>query len=377
METLAQAVVVDFVAQGLERLVRRQPRVFRHQFQERNQRARRLTATGEQAHDRTASRCLISDFLGHVGFVFRPQRGVLGAQTAAHRRPLDRFTRPDLPRALPRRHRPVRDTVELPTGAVVLDELALVQRHQDPGQLEHGRQVTGRNTEFTAHCVLAHAKVQAGTLLDGPDAAAHRVDDHRGIRALEQQRRLADALPHRKPPRRRIALHRHGQRRKCRREMVFDYVHDHLAVVVAAYLMALRDQPFLQRVAIGDVAVVRAVEIGVAADHVRLGIGLVDRAERRPTHLTAEDLARQVDDAQRVDHDRGRTDALAQHGLLASILQHRACGIVAAVFQGLEQNACNFAKIRARLLVDDADDSAHDGSAAAGRAKAARPGARG
>ena len=90
-----------------------------------------------------------------------------------------------------------------------------------------------------------------------------------------------------------------------------DGVHEHLAVVVRDDVVPLGREPRFQVVAIRDVAVVRAVDVDLAADLVRLRVEVVDGAERRPAHLAAEDRAAEADDAELLDHRGGRADALA------------------------------------------------------------------
>jgi len=123
--------------------------------------------------------------------------------------------------------------------------------------------------------------------------------------------------------------------------------------------MTLGQQPGLERIAVGDVAVVRPVEMALADDFVRLRIGVVDRPEGRPAHLTAENLPGHVDDAELVDHQRWRADALDELDRLAVALDRCSRRVVAAVFERLEQFGGDAPEIVTRPLEDQSDHSTH------------------
>ena len=71
-------------------------------------------------------------------------------------------------------------------------------------------------------------------------------------------------------------------------ELVLDGMDDHLAVVVALDGVSLGGEPALELVAVGDVAVVGAVEVRLAPDHVRLRVHLVHRGARRCRAVRSE-----------------------------------------------------------------------------------------
>ena len=125
--------------------------------------------------------------------------------------------------------------------------------------------------------------------------------------------------------------------------------------------MALFDEPGLERVAVGHVAVVRAVEVALAGDLVRLRVGLVHGAKGGPTHLTAEDLPAALDDAELVDHARWRAHALGQPDRFALALQCGARRVVAPVFEHLQQVGGDKAEVVSAAFEDEADGSTHGG----------------
>ncbi len=218
----------------------------------------------------------------------------------------------------------------------MLDELPLGQRHHHLGELEHAGEIRRGDGEVAADLVGAQAEVEAGALLDRPEGPRDGIDDHRGVGALEpaarrgQRGAQAGASGGGVDPRGGV------EPRQLPGEIVLYGVHYHLAVVVRQDVVPLGAEPGLEVVAVGDVAVVGAVDVGLAAHHMRLRVGVGDRAEGGPAHLPAEDLPGHVDDPQPVHHHRGGADALDQRDLLALPLDRRAGGVIAAVLQGLE-----------------------------------------
>jgi hypothetical protein len=150
--------------------------------------------------------------------------------------------------------------------------------------------------------------------------------------------------------------------RQLEREEVLDGVHDHLAVVVGQDAMTFGGEPDLQLVAVGDVAVVSAVDRRLAGDEVGLGVAVVDGAEGGPADLAAEDASWQVDDAELVDHEGGGADAFDECDVVGAVtLDRGACRIVAAVFEGFEELRGDDPEVLARVFEDQSDDSAHGG----------------
>ena len=199
--------------------------------------------------------------------------------------------------------------------------------------------------------VMAQAHVEAAAGLDRGQRLGHGVDHHGRVgadhllgrgqdRGLERRGAVAPAL-------------------ELQGEVVFHGVHQHLAVVVADHAVALGGQPVLERVAVGDVAVVRAVEVGLAGDLVGLGVVARDVAEGGPAHLAAEDPAAQARDAQTPGDLRGRAHVLEEGDLAGLGLDRRAGGVVASVLEHAQERAGDLAEVGAVALAAQADDSAH------------------
>jgi hypothetical protein len=346
----AQGVVCRLIAQRVDRLLD----------------ARVAAAAGhgtggvgpaEEQRDDIARRLLLrADLLIHEGLEGRHERGVLRAQAAAHRLAGDGLAGRIAARAGRRLHHAVDDGVDLPAGRLVLDHLALGDGQHDARPLEHRRQIARRDGEGPRR-VVPHPEVEARPLLDGPQRARHRVDDDGGVGALELGRRGHDRVAHRPP----AAVDVDGARAsELTGEEVLDGVYDHLAVVVGQHRVSLRDEPGLQVVAVGDVAVVSAIEERLAAHHVGLRVLPRHGAERRPAHLAAEDAACHLGDAELVDHRRGAADALGQRDVVAALaLDRRARRVVTAVLQRLQELGRHEAHVVSVVLTDEANDAAH------------------
>ncbi len=124
--------------------------------------------------------------------------------------------------------------------------------------------------------------------------------------------------------------------------------------------MPLAAEPRLEIVTIGDVAVVCTIDVGPAADFVRLGVGIVDRAEGGPADLSAENRALETDDPELLDHHRRRADAFPQDDRAVVALNCGTGRVVTAVLERLQQLGGNDPEILPVVLADESDDSAHE-----------------
>jgi len=122
--------------------------------------------------------------------------------------------------------------------------------------------------------------------------------------------------------------------------------------------VALREEAALELVAVRDVAVVRAVEVGLAAHLVRLGVVARHRAEGGPAYLPAEEAPGEAVDAEAPRHRRRRADVLAQHDP-GCALEDRPRGVVAAILEHAQETRGALAEVLPLPLDDEPDDTAH------------------
>jgi len=301
----------------------------------------------EQVNQLRGGLALGGDLLLHEELERRTQRHVADTQLGPLGEPPLGQTR-----ICQRVHRPVR--------IVEVDELPFGQRDEDARQAQHRRQVAGGENEV-AVVVGPLAHIQRAAALDGVGLFQHRVHDHRGVRAADLPAPLADGLDHAGAPHRPLLAPVGGVLLQVEEEEMLHGVDQHFAVVVAEDDVPLQSQVVLERLAVGEVAVVRPVDAGLAGDQVRLGVEVVHRAEGGPADLAAEQAARQGFQLQRLDHVGRGAHRFLKDDSLAFVLNAQPRRVVPAVLQLLQEPRGDLAQADGASGADHAQHSAADG----------------
>ncbi len=199
--------------------------------------------------------------------------------------------------------------------------------------------------------VRAEARVERGARLHGHDAGHGGIAEGGGVGALGLGIRVADGVDEeqgavgdgRAEARGGQGAAGGGERgpgvRLGRGVGVLDQVRDHLAVVVRHHPVAPGGEVGFERVGVGDVAVVGPHERQLAGGVVGLAVHVRDGAVGGPAHLADEALAGFPVNAQLRHYAAGRPHLLQQLDAQIGADERRARGIVAPVFQPLQELA--------------------------------------